>query len=1305
MVKEKLKVIAALILVSGSSASAAITGRYVRIDSMSMFMEIIELETESEGKNLLAGRPELFHFGLGYGFYGAAGTEVNDTASRQAYTLTDGKKNTSDRGIEIGPKHGPHRDRVDRGCLEVDFGKELSLDRVVYYCSRYDAGPRRQWLRDPHGWRVLTILDEKREVVFSRLLSLYTPEYRKHKGIFTVELTGDSGPFVGRSVPEQAQAWFSDVEFLQAFYDVKITQPPDAPDPRAERFDQRHSPQAVAELADVLLRRLDLDKPGLQTVRELAKDGKKLEALEAFKAHFLEKAAYLEPLHGGQAPWSYAFIAEPNSRCVVEADDLIDGLFADLENKAIYHLPVGRLGGLDKAISARAPGMMGHRRVLLQAYVATGAKKYLDAWTRYSDEWAMLYPDYADRNGGRDYFPLQTMDSLVSYLKDIQEASAQRPDLVDDLSAATLARVLMTCLEEYGPSYWRLARNTIFNHQYNILGSAYHCAQVLNDFKVGQRLDREMQNQFNLLMTAGLTRDGSMIEVCDEGHVPGALKGPGYLYLFMKDNAPDWFDEFTKDYFLNQFYTGSRYLIRHTAPFGRQHRGGMRNHSFSSFWQEWMDIPQRESWRRVGFYTGTGIETLTGDVFNEPDARAIADTVFGRGQSAVPRDKHDENAFRIVTDYYTGGYKGPPQIISDSMPYAGIHYLRRGWKRDDAFVEMLCQPPGGSGNDCFMDSLGVNWWGSHDWDTRYQYYDYETELILARPLRIDDKGQYQQQANKGFKPGSKTERLVEAPEKPLPNRWLTFGNFDFTECSYEGAYQNRRLESGALTGSEWATLIEDDEPLLDVFTTRQLIQLRNQHFFIAVDRVHPSDNETHTYAARYLMQPESETTPVAHEVESRTVACLPENTPGIVVHQFGPQLSYTNLLPLIKKRTRVEAQWQAAGETVLVSLLVPHRNANDRANRNVSDLSTRDVVGFEATGRDGSCVAFATVRQTKTASLSLMGIATDAEMLVVVKNNEGVLSGIVLGSKSSISCGGKTLITDVPDFAFQATRGELVVTKAILKPIDPPTIGPAVNVFTDSMELTLTSETQDVEIRYTTDGTEPTANSPLYTKPVTITESCSVQARAFRQDVTTVPFAADGTAVSAISFGRFTKEQLRGASHPKSASKSGLVCDYLQSSWMKLFAWGDELPPVSSHITTRLLDVSMRQTDGPFGVRCTGYLKAPDTGVYTFYAPYEYVHTTKEAGYDLRVIVDGEEWKLSQIWHARGTWSIPLAAGLHTFQVIFADARAKNLRTQRCDYWRAYPSPWCVWTGETPTIDVSGPGLDRAPLPDSWLMH
>lgn len=1282
-------------------ARGEVTGRYVRLDSMSMFMEIIELEVTHEGENLLAGKPELFSFGLGYGFYGAFHLGPDGKTSAQAYTFTDGRKDTAERGNELGPKYGPHRERVDRGCLEIDFGAERSLDQLHYYASRYDAGPRRQWLRDPHGWRVLTVLDENRDVVFSRLLTLYTPEYRQNEGVISVELSGDAGPLAGRTVPAEAQAWFSDVEFLQAFFDVEVTPPPTAPDPQAARFDQRNSPAAVAELTETVLRRLDLNKPGLQQVRELAEAGKPQQALEAFKARFLQKAAYLQRLHGGQNPWSYAFIAEPNSRCVVEANSLLEGLFADLENKAIYHLPVGRLGGLQVAIEARAPEAMGHRRILLQAYVATGDQRYLDAWTQFSDEWAMLYPDYANRTGNRDYFPLHTMGGLVYYLKDIQEASAKRPDLVDDLSAVTLARVLMTCIEEYGPSYWRLARTTIFNHQFNTVASAYHCAQVLNDFKTGERLNQEVQRQFDFLMTAGLCRDGSMIEVCDEGHVPGALKGPGYLYLFMQDDPPAWFDDLREAYFLNRFHTGSRYLIRHTAPFGRQHRGGMGRNSYDAFWREWMDIPQREAWRRVGLYTGVGIETLTGDVFNEPEARAIADTVFGRGQSAPPRDRHDEQAFEFVTETYTGGYQGPPKTVSDWMPYSGIHYLRRGWERDDSFIEMLCQPPGGSGNDRFMDQLGENWWGSADWDTRFQYYDYGHELLLARPLRIDEKDQYQQQANKGFKPGSKTERLVEAPRDPLPNRWVSFGNYDVTECFYEGAYQNRYIDTQALTRSN-SVLIEEGEPLLDVRTIRQLLQLRGQRLFIAIDRVQPPDDEPHTYDARYLMQPESVTTPVSHDASARTVTCTPAVSPGIVLHQFGPELGYSEVLPKIKDRRRVQARWQATGETALVSLLAPHRTADEAPLREVHDLSAAAVIGFQATCANGDRVSFATAR-SGVASLSLDAFSITAELLVVVRDAAGV-SGLVLGAERPLTRAGATLAPGVADYLFAEREGSLVLLEPILRPIQPPVIGPPVNVFTGSQEVVISSTSPDVEIYYTLDGSEPTVQSARYTGPFTIRESCGIQARAFRRGQTTVPFTTAGTKVSDISFARFTKQAPR-ASQDGQERQPGLAYDYLEDSWFRLFAWGDELPAKSSGVMMRLLDISMRQTEGPFGLRCSGFLNVPATGVYTFHAPGEYVRATREAGYDLRLIIDGEPWDLSQIWHARGTWSIALSEGAHHFQLIYADARATDLATQRVDYWRGFPRPWAVWQGQVPVIEVAGPGLERQPIPADWLEH
>lgn len=40
------------------------------------------------------------------------------------------------------------------------------------------------------------------------------------------------------------------------------------------------------------------------------------------------------------------------------------------------------------------------------------------------------------------------------------------------------------------------------------------------------------------------------------------------------------------------------------------------------------------------------------------------------------------------------------------------------------------------------------------------------------------------------------------------------------------------------------------------------------------------------------------------------------------------------------------------------------------------------------------------------------------------------------------------------------------------------------NVFTDHVEITMSNATADVDIRYTTDGSEPALESPLYTAVV-----------------------------------------------------------------------------------------------------------------------------------------------------------------------------------------------------------------------------
>lgn len=60
---------------------------------------------------------------------------------------------------------------------------------------------------------------------------------------------------------------------------------------------------------------------------------------------------------------------------------------------------------------------------------------------------------------------------------------------------------------------------------------------------------------------------------------------------------------------------------------------------------------------------------------------------------------------------------------------------------------------------------------------------------------------------------------------------------------------------------------------------------------------------------------------------------------------------------------------------------------------------------------------------------------------------------------------------------------------------------PVITADAEGTHVIMTSETEDAEIRYTTDGSEPTAESTLYTAPVEIMANGVFRARAFRDDM------------------------------------------------------------------------------------------------------------------------------------------------------------------------------------------------------------
>ena len=102
--------------------------------------------------------------------------------------------------------------------------------------------------------------------------------------------------------------------------------------------------------------------------------------------------------------------------------------------------------------------------------------------------------------------------------------------------------------------------------------------------------------------------------------------------------------------------------------------------------------------------------------------------------------------------------------------------------------------------------------------------------------------------------------------------------------------------------------------------------------------------------------------------------------------------------------------------------------------------------------------------------------------------------------------------------ASDAVRGHYEITGKVA----PPAFSPEPGTYTVFQSITLSCDTPGAAIRYTTDGSELSENSPLYTVPVEITETTTIRAGAFKTDwepseISTETYTITGT-VSEPSF-------------------------------------------------------------------------------------------------------------------------------------------------------------------------------------------
>ncbi len=215
-----------------------------------------------------------------------------------------------------------------------------------------------------------------------------------------------------------------------------------------------------------------------------------------------------------------------------------------------------------------------------------------------------------------------------------------------------------------------------------------------------------------------------------------------------------------------------------------------------------------------------------------------------------------------------------------------------------------------------------------------------------------------------------------------------------------------------------------------------------------------------------------------------------------------------------------------------------------------------------------------------------------------------------------------------------------------------PYILPELAEFTDTVRVVIHQGTP-TEVRYTIDGSEPTAASPLYRGPFTVRRTTTVRARSF----------AAGRATAAPEA---RTEFTRGAGRPAvtAAVVPGLRYEFFRDTTKEpafRMNWPvrwqlerpekrpeDIAPQKTGTVTT--VTLAPADTNELFGMRYTGYIRVPRTGVYTFTA-------LSDDGAGMWFGDRNVFWSLGQSPKTTETWGqIALQSGLHPITVTFFQA-------------------------------------------------
>ncbi|MCK9479628.1 MAG: chitobiase/beta-hexosaminidase C-terminal domain-containing protein, partial [Firmicutes bacterium] len=1047
-------------------------------------------------------------------------------------------------------------------------------------------------------------------------------------------------------------------------------------------FDNRNSDESINELGEEFFKLIDLTKPGLEYAKRMVIEGNYKEALRAFKIYFLNKLRnyddddYLLLFdYAGYAP------GETDAASTTGAE-LLNNAIQNSQSQKVRLPEPGTIDweydppklDLSNSYARSAQYMLGMSKFhpLLNEYSESGNIAYLDKWNAFLADWSM------HQHGIKELLPANISDgfqntvggTMVNFMVKIRNLALNISEDGEGLEDFAFINSLKTIWQYFPPVQFAYIRSNPQNWTDATVPYLMGFAILYDEFIGAEEYFEEGIRELDSLLYLHKLPDGTSPE-----------QDPTYNRNFL--------DYATK---IETLRIIEKYRPHFMTEFRLNRLRDMQAKSADFF----THILKMNDSYPDGFR-----------IDNRVQYKGVKDSI----NRAYPEALEDPDNFKIFSMLESNNFNQTPSFNSEFYPYGGYYALREGWLPTSQFGFLFSSPaPGVYGSTA---TLGVN---------SVSLAAFGQDMLLTG--MVGHYGSFISQmlvdslnANGVYGLYRWAHRNVMAPvwDDPADVRWHTSDKFDVAEGVFDGMFSTVLYEAEAANAAINGRLPGNYKEISDVDYQRVFSFLRETGIWIITDRMMGS-TQPHNYTQTLMLPADSLGTTQLRGYKSfnsalieldnanKTAKTQNDDRPNLSIYQFstapvsmaGVKQAVSPGSNKISDFYKVNTTFSGEGDQMLITLLYP-RETKGVELASVTPISGDGVAGFSAVVNEGKTVSYLAAN-SKDGLLSIGNITMQGESLAIVENG-GEVTGYAMGCNSfSIDGIAQTVLS--ADFEFSIISNTLQIKTKIYKSLKEVTILPEADVFTDSVDVTLQHE-EDVDIYYTLDGSEPTLLSPKYTEPISLTGTTMVKAKAYRKDLAAEPQKMNGTLTSVAKTAEYIKMPYL-ESADITGVENGLNYRYYEAPWQLMYTKSgmDALTPKKAGRVDRLLDISPKETDVQFGFRYNGYIDIPQDGVYTFYKPAEMHAPYIVGGYELKLFIDGQSWKPIVYKQSYGTWSIPLKKGLHTFEVDYSDARGN---TPEMLNGKVHFVLDRVWSGDVPTLQISGPNLAKQPIPDNML--